>query len=227
VHDAAPPGTTRRWEVLTQDDVRRAVAEAVPLVAAWMAWCERYVVEHQALERFAGQLCLELAERHPPPHGVWSVWMPSALLFGVRDVPSAHLGWGEAGHGTQISVRADAGRLVIDGVTYSDDTPLAVVADAIAERARKTLELRKGHLYRMKRSHAGFHEGDIVRYLRTEATRDEVTFHAFEGADPKLRRGTEHVEGRRRYWGFTLFEDRPDDARVMNALGDWLEHLGP
>jgi hypothetical protein len=132
-HVPPPPGIESRWFPRTRAELAGDVPGIVACVAEQLRWCERFVEERRALEKFAALVCAELVRAHPPPSGQWSMPAPPVSQFTVRDRPGASIQW----NGGTIHVTTDdAGRAVVDGVTYPDDTTMTALAEAIAKRVR-------------------------------------------------------------------------------------------
>jgi hypothetical protein len=218
MHDPPGPGRRRTWSIVTRDDFERDRAEIVACVAAHHAWCERFVAEKRALEKFADRVCVELGKTHLPPAGHWHVDAPSVFAFSTRDRPVAWICWD--GGRTHITTDED-GRGVVDGVTYPDDTPMAALADVIAGKARTCFDLRIGELYRLKQARGGLLAGDVLRFRRSGEVHDGSGFYELETADPHLGRGDSLLDGRTRFRGLTLYDADPEDARVVQSPGDW------
>jgi hypothetical protein len=221
VHTPPAPDVERCWSVRTRADLERDRLVIEGRATALMAWCERFVEEKRALEKFAARVCVELAKTHLPPAGQWSVWTPS--IISTRERPSAWIQWdGGLSHITTD----DAGHGVVDGATYPDDTTMTALADAIAARAHAQFVLRPGELYRLKQPLRGYLAGDVLRFLDTVDIRpNDTPYHRFEAADPALGRGPDYVDGNRRYRGLGLSEVDAEDAKVTSALGAWFEHV--
>jgi hypothetical protein len=220
-HTPPPPDVERRWSARTRADLDRDRPVIEGRATALMAWCEHFVEEKRALEKFAGQVCVELAKTHLPPAGQWSVW--TASIISTRERPSAWIQW--EGGLTHITTD-DAGHGVVDGATYPDDTTMTALANAIAARAHAQFVLRPGELYRLRQPLRGYLAGDVLRFIETVDIRpNDTPYHRFEAADPHLGRGPSHVDGNRGYHGLGLSEVDPEDARITNALPDWFEHV--
>ncbi len=132
-HVPPPPGVESRWFPRTRAELGGDVPAIVACMADQLKWCEHFVEERRALEKFAALLCAELARAHPPPSGPWSVPAPHVSQFTVHDRPGASIQWDG---GTSHITTDDAGRAVVDGVTYPDATTMTALAEAIAERSR-------------------------------------------------------------------------------------------
>ncbi len=221
VHTPPPPDLERRWSVRTRADLERDRLVIEGRATVLMDWCEHFVEEKRALEKFAGLVCVELAKSHLAPAGQWSVWTASTIS--TRERPSAWIQWeGGLSHITTD----DHGHGVVDGATYPDDTTMTALADVIAARAYAQFPLRPGDHYRLNRPYGGYLAGDVLRFLGTEDIRpDDTPYHRFEALDQHLGRGSELVDGTRRYRGLGLSEVDPEDARVTSALADWFEHV--
>ena len=133
-HVPPPPGVESRWFPRTRAELAGDVPAIVACVADQLKWCEHFVEERRALEKFAAVVCVELARAHLPPSGHWSVPAPQVSQFTVRDRPAVSIQWDG---GTTHITTDDAGRAVVDGVAYPGDTPMTALAEAIAERARR------------------------------------------------------------------------------------------
>jgi tetratricopeptide (TPR) repeat protein len=185
----------------------------------------QFVAQRQLLETFAEGLCVELDSQPEGRRRFWQPLVASTDAFSARERPTVNVQWRDEylSGSAQLSVD-DGGHLVLGDTPYPDDTPMMVLQHAITVKARGALFLSPGDDYRLKRALGGYEAGVVLRFLKVQETHTTTCFQ-FEVANPAAGRGPELLDGTRRYRGLTLFEDSPDDARVIDAMGDWFEPL--
>jgi hypothetical protein len=220
IHAPPPPAQASRWSPRTRADLRRDREAIATSFGALDAWCQRFVAEKRALDRFAGLACVELARAHLPPWGAWTIAAPAVSMFSTRDRPAAFVQWD--GGMTRIATD-DAGHLTVDGATFRDDTPMTTLAETIAAKARTSFTFQPGQVYRLRRPLEGLLAGDLLRFRRSGETHDCAGFYEFEAVDPRLPRGSRLVDGATGFRGLALYESDAAHALVLQSPGDWFE----
>ncbi len=201
----------RRWELRTRADVAAAHPDIIACAAKLTAWCERFVENRRAIERFADILSVELGKAHLPPFGEhWRVSQVPVDQFGVRERPTARL----TAVGTTM-YEDDAGRVVVDGVTYDEGTPFTTLVEAVHAKAAAGFSLREGDHYRLKRPINDFEMGAVLTFRGAQDIRPNDTLLYTFGRDVDPTHRDQRV--------LSLSEVDPADAAVMKAMQDWFE----